>query len=372
MLIFLSFFKTYAWCFWGVLRKFTRPIPSKIGAGVVLDLTRSRRDLLLENAFLRQQILILERQNPYPKITALDRVKLLFLARFLPHWKNLLRIAQPEMLLRWHRDLFKHFWKKKSGAKPHPRQTSEETMALIRQMAEENSQWGVECIRGELLKLGIKIANRTIQKYLPKERHPTGQIWVTFLQTHAEAIFVCDFTVVYDICFRPIYLLVVMHLATRQTKHIKLTRNPTDAWMAQQRREISAWGEGPQFLICDNEAIYSQAFEKAALGVGTEMLHTPFYTPQANGHCERLMGSIKHEGFDHMLIFHTQQARRVMKAYTRYYNTARPHQGIRQKIPVQSNDGATIVKDVGKGQPLLVTPFLNGLHHSYSWTAPQN
>lgn len=175
----------------------------------------------------------------------LGRLKLLFLARFLPNWKDLLRIVQPETLLRWHRELFKHFWKKKSGTKHHPKRISEETIALIRQMAEENHLWGAERLRGELLKLGIKVAKRTIQKYLPKDRHRSGQTWTTFLQTHAEAIFVCDFTVVHDFCFRPIYLLVVMHLATRQIKHFNLTRNPTDAWMTQQMREISAWGEGP-------------------------------------------------------------------------------------------------------------------------------
>ncbi len=319
MLIFLTLIKTYAWCFWGALRQFTRPISGNIETGAVLDLTRSRRALLLENAFLRQQILILERQNPRPKITVPDRLKLLFLARFLPKWKELLGIVQPETLLRWHRALFKRFWKKKSGTKHHPRQISDETIALIRQMAEENHLWGAERINGELLKLGIKVAKRTIQKYLPKSRRPSGQTWATFLRNHAQEIFVCDFTVGQDLCFRPIYLLVVMHLATRQIKHFNLTRNPTDPWMAQQMREISAWGEGPRFLICDNDAIFNQAFEQAALGAGTEIIHTPFYTPQANGHCERLVGSIKHECFDQMLIFHTQQARRVMKEYTSYY-----------------------------------------------------
>ncbi|GAB4578274.1 MAG: integrase core domain-containing protein [Anaerolineales bacterium] len=301
-----------------------------------------------------------------------DRLKLLFIARFLPHWKSLLRIDQPETLLRWHHDLFKHFWKKKSGTKHHPRKISEETIALIRKMAEANRLWGAERIRGELLKLGIKIAKRTIQKYLPKDRRSSGQTWATFLKNHAEDIFVCDFTVVHDLCFRPISLLIVMHLATRQIKHFNLTRNPSDAWMAQQMREINAWDKGPRFLICDNDAVFGDTFEETAKRMGTEVVHTPFYTPQANGHCERFVGSVRHECLDHMLIFHERQLRRVMKEYTQYYNTARPHQGLRQKIPIQFKDGATIVQNVGKGQPLFVTPFLNGLHHSYSWTAPQN
>ncbi|GAB4578279.1 MAG: hypothetical protein Fur0022_10130 [Anaerolineales bacterium] len=169
------------------------------------------------------------------------------------------------------------------------------------------------------------------------------------MKNHAQEIFVCDFTVMHDLRFRPIYLLLVMHLATRQIKHFNLTRNPTDAWMAQQMRELSAWGEGPRFLMCDNDAVFGETFEENAAGVGMEIIHTPFYTPQANGHCERLVGSVKRECLDHMLIFHERQLRRVMKEYTPYYNAARPHQGIRQKIPAQFNDGATIVENVGKG-----------------------
>lgn len=142
--------------------------------------------------------------------------------------------------------------------------------------------------------------------------------------------------------------------------------------MAQQMREISAWDEGPRFLICDNDAVFGDTFEETAKKMGTDVVHTPFYTPQANGHCERLVGSAKHECLDHMLIFHERQLRHVMKAYTTYYNVACLYQGLRQKIPAQFNDGAPIVENVGKGQPLFVTPFLKGLHHSYSWTAPQN
>lgn len=144
------------------------------------------------------------------------------------------------------RDLFKHFWKKKSGTKNHPRRISGELIALIQQMAMENKLWGAERIRGELLKLGIFVAKRTIQKYLPEGRRTFGQSWVTFLRTHAQEIFVCDFTVVHDCFFRPIYLFVVMHLATRQIVHFNVSRNPAGLWMAQQMREISPWDEGPR------------------------------------------------------------------------------------------------------------------------------
>jgi putative transposase len=259
---FLPFLRMYVLWFWVYLKQLTRPASSKLGTGTVMDLTRARSDLLLENAFLRQQLLILERQSQPPKINAHDRLKLLCLVRFLPNWKSLLRMVQPETLLRWPRDLFKRFWKQKSGTLPHPKRISEEMIAVIRQLAEKNRLWGAERIRGELLKLGIKVAQRTIQKYLPKDRCPSGQTWATFLQNHAQHIYVCDFTIGHDLLFRPIYLLVVMHLAIRQIKHFNLTRNPTGTWMAQQLREISAWGEGPRFLICDNDALFGDTFEE--------------------------------------------------------------------------------------------------------------
>lgn len=170
--------------------------------------------------------------------------------------------------------------------------------------------------------------------------------------------------------YRPIYLFV-MHLATRQIVHFNVTRNPTGTWTAQQMREISPWGEGPRFLICDNDALFGETFEEAAAGAGTEIIHTPLYTPQANGQCERLIKSIKHECLDHMLIFHEQQLRRVMKEYTAYYHAQRPHQGIGQRVPIHFYEGA-VVAERNDRDTLLVTPFLNGLHHSYTWASASN
>ncbi len=261
------------------LKRHTRPATGQNSHNTLVALTRSRKALLLENAFLRQQVAILERQVSRPKITRRDRLKLLFLARLLPSWKSLLQIVQPETLLRRHRDLFKTFRMKKSGTKNHPRRISGELMALIQQMSVENRLWGAERIRGELLKLGITLSKRTIQKYLLKGSHAPGQSWATFLQNHAHDIFVSDFTVVHDFFFRPIYLFVVMHLATRQIMHFNFTRNPTGSWMAQQMREISPWKEGPRFLICDNDALFGDAFEEVAASVGTEIVHTPLVYP---------------------------------------------------------------------------------------------
>ena len=272
MPLFLPLFTTSARCAWAslkhLLQQLTRPVTGKMGVGTAQDLTRTRTNLLLENAFLRLQVTILTKQVPRLQITRRERLKLLFLARLLPPWKSLLQIVQPETLLRWHRDLFKTYWKKKSKTKPHPRRISDALIALIRQLALENGQWGAERIRGELLKLGINVAKRTIQKYLPDERAPGGQTWATFLQNHAQDIYVCDFTVVQDIFFRSLHLFVVMHLATRQIVHFNVIRNPTEAWTAQKMREISPWGERPKYLICDNASVFGEAFARAGADGG--------------------------------------------------------------------------------------------------------
>jgi len=167
--------------------------------------------------------------------------------------------------------------------------------------------------------------------------------------------------------FRQIHLFVVMHQATRQIVHFNITRNPTRDWTAQQMREISPWNKGPKYLICDNDNKFGQTFFNTAEGIGIEVIQTPFYTPQANGHCERLIGSIKRECIDHMLILNEKQLRRVMREYSVYYNANRPHQGINQQVPDTFSESSELAI---KGKNLIVTPYLNGLHHSYQWAAP--
>jgi hypothetical protein len=184
------------------LRQWTRPDNHTLFPNVAADLTRSKAELVLENAFLRQQLITLQRQVKHPTLTPRDRVLLVLLARKLPSWKQALRIVQPDTLPRWHRDLFRWFWKRKSrsrrsGGRPP---LSQETVALIKQMAQENHSWGAERIRGEMLKLGIRASTNAIRKYL-KQVRPSGsskQNWGTFLRNHASQIWACDFLQTYD------------------------------------------------------------------------------------------------------------------------------------------------------------------------------
>src|SRR6266536_620404 len=317
--------------------RWTKPLASSLPLQTLADLGRSKSELLAENALLRQQLIILRRQVKRPPITRTDRVLLVWLARLVRTWKQALIIVQPDTLLRWHRELFRLYWKRRSKASSHQPKVAAETIALIREMATNNRLWGAERIRGELLKLGIHVCKRTIQKYMRPVRtaRPRGQKWSTFVHNHAEQIWACDFLPVTSLFFRSLFAFFIIELQSRRVIHVGVTRNPTDAWTAQQLREATAYGEGPKYLIRDNDSKFGQGFERVAKTSRIEILKTPYHVPQANATCERFLGSVRRECLDHLLILHEMHLQRVLNAYVRYFNRARPHQGIRQQIPEQ-------------------------------------
>jgi len=343
------------------LKLWTKPATSILNIGILSDLTRSRTDLVVENALLRQQLIILKRQVKRPQLTDPDRFRLVLFSHFAKFWKQSLHIVQPETLLRWHRELFHFYWKRKSQGQP---KILAETIDLIRKMAVENSLWGAERIRGELLKLGIAVSKRTIQKYMPKARpsHTANQTWATFLKNQSREIWTCDFTVMYDWLFRQWYIFVVMDLKMRRIVHMGVTKYPTDAWTAQQLREATPWGRGPKYLMRDRDSKYATHFSAMAISSGIQKLQTPYRTPQANGICERFMGSLRRECLDQILFQDCRHVQRVVSEYIAYFNQERPHQGIRQRIP----DDYDLPRSKPTRARVKSKAILGGLHHSYS------
>src|SRR5215469_13375480 len=204
------------------LTRWTKPLTSSLLLATLTDLGRSKSELIAENALLRQQLVILKRQVKRPPITKADRLLLVLLARLVRTWQQALLIVQPVTLLRWHRELFRWYWKRKSKTHTHQPKLATDTIALIRQMARENRLWGAERIRGELLKLGIRVCKRTIQKYLRSVRNkqPPGQTWLTFLHNHAGQIWACDFLHVTDLFFRPLFAFFIIELKSRKVIHV--------------------------------------------------------------------------------------------------------------------------------------------------------
>ncbi len=316
-------------------RDWTKPLLTSLMLGTLHDLARSKSELVAENALLRQQLIILKRQLKRPACTRTDRILLVLLARLVRTWKQALFIVQPETLLRWHRQGFRLFWKYKSSATSSKPKVAAETVALIQEMAVQNRLWGAERIRGELLKLGIRVCKRTIQKYIRQVHlpRPRGQKWATFLHNHAVAIWACDFLQITDLFFRPLFAFFIIELRSRKVIHVGVTRSPTDAWTAQHLREATPYGQTPGYLIRDNDSKFGPCFARVAATSGIKVLKTPYHAPRANAICERFLLRVRRECLDHVLILHEKQLHRVLHAYVTYFNRARPHQGIHQQVP---------------------------------------
>jgi putative transposase len=188
----------------------------------------------------------------------------------------------------------------------------------------------------------------------------------TFLRSHASQIWACDFLQTYDTFLRTVFVFVIIELGSRRVVRFGVTRNPTDRWVAQQLREATPFGEGPRFLIRDNDRKYGSSFKRVAAGI--DVLKTPYRAPQANAICERFLGSLRRECLDHVLILSERHLHRVVKEYSEYFNHARPHQGIKQRIPCRPERLVTPPVN----SELSSRPVLGGLHHDYFWQAAES
>jgi transposase InsO family protein len=348
-------------------KRWTKPGHEKLVSGTALDLTRSKRELVAENAFLRQQLIVLKRQTGRAQPTQKDRWRLVLLARLARGWKEALIAVKPDTLLKWHRQGFRLFWRRKSKPESRQPRIPAEAIALIGEMAVANRLWGAKRIRDELRKVGYRVSKRTVAKYMRQARRglpprQASQTWATFLANHAHEIWACDFLQTYDLFFRPIFLFFLIELGSRRAVHFGVTRSPSDAWTAQQLREATPFGEGPRFLLRDNDDKYGPQFARVAKGTNMDVLRTPVRAPKANAICERFLGSVRRECLDHMLVLSERHLQRIITAYVGYFNDARPHQGIGQRIPGSLGNDAEIGHNEGR---VVAFPVLGGLHHDY-------
>jgi len=352
------------WVVGRVFSRWCKPLAAAPLVGTIADLARSKPQLIAENLLLRQQLIVLNRAGKRPRCTRADRVLVVMLASKVKHWREALLIIRPETVLRWHRAGVRLFWQAKSRAMAQEPRIAAETIALIKDMAASNRLWGADRIRGELRKLGSNVAKRTIQRHMRQARPslPRGQTWATFLRNHAKDIWACDFVQLTDAWFRPLFAFVITELGSRRIVHVGVTRAPTDAWVAQHLREAMPFGAAPQYLIRDNDAKYGPRFDAVATGTGIALLRTPIRAPRANAICERLIGSVRRECLDHILLVSEAHLRRVLNEYVRYFNHSRPHQGLRQCVPEPGEHGEA---SVGTAAAVTAFPVLGGLHHTY-------
>ena len=335
---------------------------------------RSPAALAAENLFLRKQLALYQERHVKPKrVTPATRLALIWLARWFD-WRQALVAMQPTTLICWHRQGFRLFWRWKSRhgrpSIPPPLQ------ALIRQMARENPTWGQERIANELLlKLGLRVSPRTVQKYIPKHlnrgpsRGTTAQRWRTFVHNHAQSIIACDFCVAVTATFRIFYVFVVIEHVSRRLLHVNATAHPTTDWTLQQLREAIPSDHTYRFLIHDRDSIFSQALDQSICHLGLRVLKTPARSPQANTLCERLLGTLRRECLDFLTPLTEHHVRRLLHDWAPHYNTGRPHMALGPGIPqppahVPAPPHGYRHQIPGHLQ-VIAHPILSGLHHEY-------
>jgi putative transposase len=330
---------------------------------------RSRSRLAAENLFLRKQLgLDQERRVASRRADDATRITLVLLARLID-WRGALTIVQPDTLIRWHRKGFRLVWRWKSRAPGRPAVPAD-LQRLIAAMARANATWGEERIAAELLlKLGLRVSPRTVGRYMrrggrPRERRPSQQ-WSTFVRNHAGAMLACDFFV--TIAFARCMYSSSWRSAHARIVHWNVTEHPTADWTVQQFRAVVPGDQPQRFLIHDHDSIYAAAVDGAVAAMGLTVLKTPVRCPQANAYCERLIGTIRRECLDWLIVLNERHLRCVLQKWVGHYNQARPHASLGPGIPdmplnrLAQPSGHQIPHD----QRVIATPILGGLHHEY-------
>jgi transposase InsO family protein len=320
---------------------------------------KSKLRLEAENAMLRHQLMVLRRRvRGRVRLTNNDRWFFVQLYRWFPSILQVLTIIRPETLVRWHRAGFRCYWHWKSrplGGRP---QIETELRVLIRRMSVENPLWGAPRIHGELLKLGFEIAQSSVAKYMVKRRRPPSQGWRTFLRNHAPDVAAMDLFVVPTIGFDLLYAFVIVRLDRRDLAWISVTTNPTAEWVARQITEAFPWDGAPGYMIRDRDRIYGTVVTRRLRAMGIRDKPIAPASPWQNGVVERLIGSIRRECVDHIIVLGEAHLRRILKSYARYYNETRTHLALDKDAPVSRP-----VQRIGVVRSLAI---LGGLHHHYA------
>ena len=314
---------------------------------------------MLENLALRHQLYVLPRPRPRVCVKNRDRLVWIFLSRIWRDWRKSLTIVRPETVVRWHRQGFRLYWRWKSRHRGRPR-TSHEIRDLVRRMALENPLWGAPRIHGEMLKLGLDISQVTVSRYMPRERRPPSQTWRTFLKNHATAIASIDFFTVPTATFRVLYVFVVLSHERRRVVHFNVTDSPTAQWTGCQIVQAFPWDTAPRFLLRDRDAIYGPEFLQSVSNLGVEDVRTSPRSPWQNPYVERLIGSIRRECLDHVVIVNENHLRNVLGEYLGYYSEARTHLALGKDSPE-----ARPVEPPEAGR-VVALPQVGGLHHRYT------
>lgn len=326
--------------------------------GTLRSGVRTQRALALENLVLRQQLAAFKHRYPRPRLTDGDRLFWALLSRIWSGWREALHIVQPETVVRWHRQGFRYYWRWKSRRLGLPK-VDPEIRELIRRMCRANPLWGAPRIHGELLKLGIEISEATVSKYIIKHRGPPSQTWRTFLDNHAKELISLDFFSVPTATFRVLFVLVILSHDRRRILHFNVTEHPTAGWTSRQLVEACGLDEMPRYLIRDRDAIYGEAFRRQAAALSIEELPTARQSPWQNPYVERVIGSLRGECLNHVIILGERHLKNVLTSYAGYYHSTRTHLSLHKDAPL-----GRVIQRPEHGR-VVELKQVGGLHHEY-------
>ncbi len=325
---------------------------------VLVSPFKTQARLEAEIVLLRHQLNVLRRRVPSKhKLTMADRLLFVWLYRLFPSLLNAITVVQPETIIRWHRTGFRLYWSWKSRSRGGRPKVPLEIRRLIREMSLANRLWGAPRIHGELLKLGFLVAQSTVAKYMAKSGRGRSQTWKTFLHNHAAGTAAMDFLIVPTVGFKLLFVLVILRHQRRRLRSLSVTANPTAEWIARQITDAFPWDEAPDYLIRDRDASYGHAVTRRFAAMGIRDHPTAARSPWQNGHAERLIGSIRRECLDHIVVFGDAHLRRILAAYTGYYNELRTHLSLSKDSPSH--------RSIQRFGQIIPRPILGGLHHQY-------
>ena len=287
-----------------------------------------------------------------------DRLVFVWLYRLCPSAVDAVAIIRPETVIRWHRRGFRAFWRWKSRSRGGRPAIPKEIRDLIREMSRANWLWGAPRIHGELLKLGIEVAESTVAKYMVKRPRRPGQSWATFLRNHAAGIAATDLFVVPTIGFKLLYCLVVLAHGRRGLVHHAVTTHPTAEWVARQMTEAFPWDTAPRYLVRDRDAVYGYVVRHRLRALGIRDRPTAPRSPWQNAYVERLIGSVRRECTDQVIVLGQAHLRRIVSMYATYYNEARTHLSLDKDAPIS--------RPIERFGRIIAEPVVGGLHNRYA------
>jgi putative transposase len=339
------------------------PVASALLAFVV-SLFQSRQGLHLRILALQHQVAVYKQTVHRPCLTPTDRLFWVWLARLWPGWRGALQFVQPRTVIAWQRKRFRDHWRRLSQQRnPGRPGIAKDVRDLIRSMWQANPTWGSPRIVGQLRKLGIEVAKSTVEKYRTRIKKPPSPTWKTFLRNHIRDMVALDFFTAPTATYKVLFVLLILAHERRRIIHFNVTEHPTAQWTAQQVVEAFPWDEAPRYLLRDRDRIYGTHFRQRVRHMGIHEVVIAPRSPWQNPYVERLIGSIRRECLDHVIVLHERHLQRLLTGYFAYYHHWRTHLSLAMDCPKSRP-----IQPPDCGQVIAV-PAVGGLHHPYERVA---